>query len=103
VIKDLQIQSAKGQTTFDNNKPYVVAVNQYILGGGDNYDFRQYVTKYICGPDLRTLTYAALSSQTKSQPQVAGRIIDLPEYVKLPSLLKPDWKTLTAAEQPCAK
>jgi 2',3'-cyclic-nucleotide 2'-phosphodiesterase (5'-nucleotidase family) len=102
VIKDLQIQSDKGQTPFDDNKPYVVAVNQYILGGGDNYDFRQYVTRYICGPDLRSLTYATLSAKTKSPPKVAGRIIDLPEYVKLPSLLKPNWKILTAAE-PCAK
>lgn len=102
VIKDLKVPSAKGQVAFDEAKTYVVAVNEYIFCGGDGYKFRQFVTDYIpAGPDLRTLTYAALSAQTKNKAQVVGRIIDLPGYVKLPSVPTPKWQTLNASDQPC--
>ena len=102
VIKDLQVQSAKRSIVFNEAKTYVVAVNKYIFCGGDGYKFRQFVTDYIpAGPDLRALTYAALSAQTKNKAQVVGRIIDLPSYVKLPSVPTPKWQTLNAIDQPC--
>lgn len=104
ILKDLQIQSAKGQSAFDDNKIYTVAINDYIFGCGDGYNFRQFVTDYIPdGPDLRALTYAALSAQTKNTDQVAGRIIDLPAYVKLPKGPAPKWRPLSAADRPCPK
>lgn len=102
VIKDLQVQSAKGLIAFDEAKTYVVAVNKYIFCGGDGYKFRQFVTDYIpAGPDLRALTYAALTPQTKNNTAVVGRIIDLPGYVNLPPLPSPKWQTLSASDQPC--
>lgn len=103
VVKELQVESAKRLIAFDEAKTYVVAVNKYIFCGGDGYKFRQFVTDYIpAGPDLRALTYAELSAQTKNKAQSAGRIIDLPDYVKLPSAAKPKWQTLNAIDQPCA-
>ena len=102
ILKDLQIQSAGGWVAFDDNKVYVVAVNKYIFDCEDGYKFRQFVTDYIpAGPDLRTLTYAALSASTTKKGQIVGRIIDGPEYVKLPSAASPKWQTLTAADKPC--
>ncbi|MEK6280368.1 MAG: 5'-nucleotidase C-terminal domain-containing protein [Acidobacteriota bacterium] len=101
VIKDLEVSSGKRPIAFDEAKTYVVAVNEYIFCGGDGYKFRQFVTEYIpAGPDLRALTFAALSGQTKNKTPVVGRIIDLPIYVKLPSLPAPKWQTLSAADQP---
>ena len=102
VIRDLQVSSAKRPIAFDEAKTYVVAVNKYIFCDGDGYKFRQFVTDYIpAGPDLRALTYAALSAQTKDKAQVVGRIIDLPSYVKLPSVPTPKWQTLNATDRPC--
>lgn len=102
VIKDLEVSSANRPIAFDEAKTYVVAVNKYIFCGGDGYKFRQFVTDYIpAGPDLRALTYAALSAQTKDKAQVVGRIIDLPGYVKLPSVPTPKWQTLNVSDQPC--
>jgi 5'-nucleotidase len=102
VIKDLELQSEKGQIAFDEDKTYVVAVNQYLFDGGDNYNFRKFVTCYIpAGPDLRALTYGALAAQTKSTAQSRGRIIDLPGYVKLPLVPAPKWKALNPVDQPC--
>lgn len=104
VMKDLQMQSAKGQSAFDDNNTYVVAVNEYIFNCGDKYNFRQYVTDYIpAGPDLRALTYAALSAQAKNNSPIVGRIIDLPAYVKLAQVATPKWQALSAADQPCPK
>src|SRR3989442_2256638 len=102
VIKDLALQSERGQIAFDENKTYVVAVNKYIFDCGDGYKFRQFVTDYIpAGPDLRALTYAALSTQTKNAAQSEGRIIDLPGYVKMPLVSTPKWQTLNAVDQTC--
>jgi 5'-nucleotidase len=102
VIKDLEVSSGKGPIAFDEAKTYVVAVNKYMFCGGDGYNFRQFVTEYIpAGPDLRALTFAALSGQTKNKTPVVGRIIDLPSYVKQPSLPDPKWQTLSTADQPC--
>src|SRR6266542_372336 len=84
VIKDLQLQAEKRQIAFDENKTYVVAVNKFLFDCGDGYKFRQFVTEYIpAGPDLRALTYAALSAQPKNTAQNVGGIVDLPAYVKL--------------------
>lgn len=102
VVKDLEVHSAKGQTAFDESKTYIVAVNKYLFDCGDGYKFRQFVTDYIpAGPDVRALTYAALSPQTKNKAQVVSRIIDLPGYVKLPFVPTPKWQTLNAIDQPC--
>ena len=102
VVKDLEMQSAKGNSAFDASKTYIVAVNKYLFDCGDGYKFRQFVTDYIpAGPDVRALTYAALSPQTNSKAQVLNRIIDLPGYVKLPSMRPPKWQTLNATDQPC--
>lgn len=103
IIKELQVQTAKRPVAFDEAKTYIVAVNKYIFCGGDGYKFRQFVTHYIpAGSDLRYLTYAALSAQTKNKAQVVGRIIDLPDYVKQSSVPTPKWQTLNAIDQPCS-
>jgi 5'-nucleotidase len=102
VIKDLELSSAKRQIKFDDAKTYVVAVNKYLFECGDGYKFSQFVTDYIpAGPDLIALTYAALSSQAKNKAQVVGRIIDLPGYVRPPSMATPKWQSLNAADRPC--
>jgi 5'-nucleotidase len=105
VIKDLEMRSsAEKPAKFDEGKTYVVAVNKYIFDCGDGYTFRQFVTSYIpAGPDLRSLTYAALSSQKKNSPAPSSRISDLPGYVKLPSQPAPQWQTLAPAERQCPK
>jgi 2',3'-cyclic-nucleotide 2'-phosphodiesterase (5'-nucleotidase family) len=101
ILRDLQMQSAKGWVAFSDTKTYVVAVNEFIFGCGDGYKFKEIVTDYIPkGPDLRSLTYAALSAQTK-KVQTVGRIIDVPDYIKLPSAPSPKWQTLAAADKPC--
>lgn len=102
VIKDLQIQSRQGLAPFDDNKIYIVAVNKWIFECEDGYNFRQFVAEYVPpGPDLRTLTYAVLSAQTKNKPQAAGRIIDLPAYVKSLSVATPAWQKLDVKDQAC--
>ncbi|HKR14902.1 MAG TPA: bifunctional UDP-sugar hydrolase/5'-nucleotidase [Pyrinomonadaceae bacterium] len=102
VIKDLQIQSRQRLAPFDDNKTYIVAVNKWIFECEDGYNFRQFVSDYVPpGPDLRTLTYAALSAQTKNKPQAAGRIIDLPAYVKSLSMATPAWQTLDVNDRAC--
>jgi 5'-nucleotidase len=101
ILQDLQLDSAKGPVPFSDTQTYVVAVNRYIFGCGDDYHFRQYVTEYIDGNrDLRTFTYAALAGQTKSTGQTLARISDLPEYVKLPSQPVPTWQTFTDKQCP---
>jgi 5'-nucleotidase len=104
-LKDLQLQSGRRSTSFADNKTYVVAVNKYIFDCGDGYKFRQSITNYIpAGADLRALTYAALKAQVKGKKMkqlVAGRIIDLPGYVKLSSVPAAKWQTLTASDRQC--
>jgi 2',3'-cyclic-nucleotide 2'-phosphodiesterase (5'-nucleotidase family) len=102
-IKDIQVQTATGWTPLDENKPYVVAVSKYIFDCGDNYKFRQSVTEYVpAGPDLRAVTYTALSAQNKSKSSPAlNRIIDLPEYSKPFVTLTPKWEVLGAAKRAC--
>lgn len=103
IIKDLQVESAKGRVAFDENKTYVVAVNKYLFDCGDRYRFREYVTDYIpAGPDLRALTYATLVVQSKSKPQGLGRIIDLPFYVKPVASPSPKWQALSEVDRGCS-
>jgi 2',3'-cyclic-nucleotide 2'-phosphodiesterase (5'-nucleotidase family) len=100
ILKDLQVDSAKGLVPFSDTQTYVVAVNKYIFRCGDGYQFRQFVTEYIDGNrDLRTFTYAALAGQTKNTGQPLARISDLPEYIKLPSMATPTWQPFT--DKPC--
>ena len=104
LMNDLQIQSAKRQSAFDDDKTYVVAVNEYIFNCGDNYNFRGYVTDYIpAGPDLRSLTYTALSSQVKNKNPILGRIIDLPAYIKPTATPTPKWQVLSGTDRRCPK
>jgi len=104
VVKDLQVQSGNHLSAFDESRTYKVAVNKYLFDCGDGYKFREFVSDYIpAGPDLRALTYAALSAQAKNRPEAAGRIIDLPGYVKLPAIPAPKWQTLNSADRQCPK
>jgi 2',3'-cyclic-nucleotide 2'-phosphodiesterase (5'-nucleotidase family) len=101
-IEDVQVQSDKGWADLQEDKPYAVAVTNYLfLCGGDGYRFRQYVTDYIpAGPDLRTLTYNALATQSKKPTAPApARIIDFPFYTKPPDVTAVKWKRLDEAEQ----
>jgi 5'-nucleotidase len=104
-LKDLQLQSGRRSTSFVDNKTYVVAVNKYIFDCGDGYKFRQSITNYIpAGADLRALTYATLKAQEKGKKMkqlVAGRIIDMPGYVKLSSVPAAKWQTLTPSDRRC--
>jgi 2',3'-cyclic-nucleotide 2'-phosphodiesterase (5'-nucleotidase family) len=103
ILKNLQLQTAKGVTPFDDNKTYVVAVNKYIFDCGDKYEFRKFVTEYIpAGPDLRALVYTALKQKKppSKNPQPLGRIIDLPSYA-LPLTSNPEWKTLSDGDRAC--
>jgi 5'-nucleotidase len=100
----LQILTGTGVAPFDDEKTYVVAVNDYLFDCGDGYTFRQYVTEYVPpGPDLRALTYSALSRQTNPKSPRIARIRDLPSYAVPQSPSAAKWQKLDSNDRQCRK
>lgn len=104
ILQDLKVQSGRAWADLRDDKTYVVAVPGYLFNCGNGYQFRKYVTEYIPpGPDLRTLTYSALTAPAKKQAVTAmrGRIITLPTYARPYAPTTGIWKPLSEAEREC--
>jgi 2',3'-cyclic-nucleotide 2'-phosphodiesterase (5'-nucleotidase family) len=104
VLRDLKVQSGKGWADLQENKTYVVAVPGFLFECGDGYQFRSRVKEYIApGPDLRQLTYTALTVKASKQPPpIRGRIINLPSYAKQYVPTKGTWTRMTNGERKCS-
>jgi 2',3'-cyclic-nucleotide 2'-phosphodiesterase (5'-nucleotidase family) len=80
-ILDVQVQRGTAWAPLADDSTYVVAVPDYLYGGGDRYTFAQHaVAKVEPGPDLRLIAFDALAAlYAKGQaiaPRVEGRLID---------------------------
>ena len=67
---------------LDDERVYVVAVPDYLYGGGDGYHFKdRAVTTVPPGPDLRLMVFDALSAAYAEgraiAPAVEGRINEI--------------------------
>ncbi len=80
-IVDVQVQHGTAWAPLADDSAYVVAVPDYMYGGGDRYTFTQAaLAKVDPGPDLKLIAFDALTSlYAKGQaiaPRVEGRLID---------------------------
>jgi len=80
-VLDVQVQRGTSFSPLADDSTYVVAVPDYIYGGGDRYTFaRNAVAKVEPGPDLKLIAFDALSNlYARGQaiaPRVEGRLID---------------------------
>jgi len=84
---------------LDSEKPYWVAVSDYLFRGGDNYDFQ---TEGICyvppGPDLRTLVLQSLVN-AKGGPSKVPKDKLLEGPFEIPLYAKP-WTAATGRKTP---
>ncbi|HEX8244362.1 MAG TPA: 5'-nucleotidase C-terminal domain-containing protein [Longimicrobium sp.] len=81
-ILDVQVQRGTGWAPLADDSVYVVAVPDYLYGGGDAYTFIQRaVAKVPPGPDVKLTAFDALSSAyARGQPiapRVEGRLVDV--------------------------
>jgi 2',3'-cyclic-nucleotide 2'-phosphodiesterase (5'-nucleotidase family) len=80
-ILEVQVQRGEGWAPLAADSSYVVAVPDYLFGGGDRYTFnRTALAKVEPGPDLKLIAFDALSAlYARGQaiaPRVEGRLID---------------------------
>ena len=80
-ILDVQVQRGEGWAPLAADSTYVVAVPDYLYGGGDRYTFAQNaVARVEPGPDVKLIAFDVLSSlYARGQaiaPRVEGRLID---------------------------
>jgi 2',3'-cyclic-nucleotide 2'-phosphodiesterase (5'-nucleotidase family) len=80
-IVDVQVQRGNGWAPLADDSVYVVAVPDYLYGGGDGYTFIQRaVARVPPGPDLKLAAFDALTSAfARGQPiapRVEGRLVD---------------------------
>ncbi|HET7462344.1 MAG TPA: 5'-nucleotidase C-terminal domain-containing protein, partial [Longimicrobium sp.] len=80
-VLDVQVQRGAAFAPLGDDSTYVVAVPDYMYGGGDRYTFaRSAVAKVEPGPDLKLIAFDVLSSlYARGQaiaPRVEGRLID---------------------------
>jgi 5'-nucleotidase len=81
-ILDVQVQRGSGWAPLADDSVYVVAVPDYLYGGGDAYTFIQRaITRVPPGPDVKLTAFDALSSAyARGQPitpRVEGRLVDV--------------------------
>jgi 5'-nucleotidase / UDP-sugar diphosphatase len=81
-ILDVQVQRGGGWAPLADDSVYVVAVPDYMYGGGDGYTFNQRaITKIPPGPDLKLAAFDALTAAfARGQPiapRVEGRLVDV--------------------------
>ncbi len=101
VISELKLQSGKRSGPLNEKKTYVVAVTKFLFDCGDNYKFRNYVSEYIpAGPDLRALTYAALTSKAP-KPVTPPLISNLPAYATPATPGTGKWEKFIQPTEPC--
>lgn len=80
-VLDVQVQRGTAFAPLADDSTYVVAVPDYLYGGGDRYTFAQHaVARVEPGPDLKLIAFDALSSlYARGQaiaPRVEGRLVD---------------------------
>jgi 2',3'-cyclic-nucleotide 2'-phosphodiesterase (5'-nucleotidase family) len=80
-VTEVGIQQGTGYTPLVDDRLYVVAVPDYLYGGGDGYTFKQRAVMAIPpGPDVKLIAFDALSAAyARGQaiaPQVEGRIVE---------------------------
>jgi 5'-nucleotidase len=80
-VLDVQVQRGTGWAPLAADSTYVVAVPDYLFGGGDGYTFaRRAVESVPPGPDLKLIAFDALSAlYARGQaiaPRVEGRLVD---------------------------
>jgi hypothetical protein len=76
------VQCGQGWAPLAADSAYLVAVPDYMFGGGDGYTFAtQALEKVPPGPDLKLIAFDALSAACAQgraiMPRVEGRLIDL--------------------------
>ncbi len=81
-VTKVEVQEGEGWAPLDENRIYVVAVPDYLYGGGDAYHFKDRATMTLPpGPELRLLAFDALTAAYARgeaiAPKVEGRITEL--------------------------
>jgi 2',3'-cyclic-nucleotide 2'-phosphodiesterase (5'-nucleotidase family) len=80
-VLDVQVQRGQGWAPLADDSVYVVAVPDYMFGGGDGYTFAQRAVATVPpGPDVKLLAFEALTTLYARgeaiAPQVEGRLVD---------------------------
>lgn len=80
-IVDVQVQRGAAWAPLAADSVYVVAVPDYLFGGGDGYTFaRHAVASVPPGPDLKLIAFDALAALYARgeaiSPRVEGRLVD---------------------------
>jgi 5'-nucleotidase/UDP-sugar diphosphatase len=80
-VLDVQVQRGEAWAPLAADSVYVVAVPDYLFGGGDGYTFAQRALESVPpGPDVKYLAFDALTAlYARGQaiaPRVEGRLID---------------------------
>jgi 2',3'-cyclic-nucleotide 2'-phosphodiesterase (5'-nucleotidase family) len=81
-VLDVQMQNGAGWAPLDEARIYVVAVPDYMYGGGDGYSFKNAATMTVPpGPDVKYLAFDALTSAYARgepiAPRIEGRIVEV--------------------------
>jgi 2',3'-cyclic-nucleotide 2'-phosphodiesterase (5'-nucleotidase family) len=81
-VLDVQVESGSGWAPLDDNRTYVVAVPDYMYGGGDGYVFKLRAIQSVPpGPDVKYLAFDALTAAYARgeaiAPKVEGRIVEV--------------------------
>lgn len=100
------MQRGKSWEPLREGQSYVVAVPKFIFQCGDGYDFKKYVTEYVPGgPDIRALTYQALTGLAAAKkpilPLTDDRIIDVPRYALSSPVRQAVWVPINDADKVC--
>jgi 5'-nucleotidase len=80
-VLDVQVQRGQGWAPLADDSVYVVAVPDYMFGGGDGYTFAQRAVATVPpGPDVKLLAFEALTTLYARgeaiAPRVEGRLVD---------------------------
>lgn len=80
-VLDVQVQRGTAWAPLADDSVYVVAVPDYLFGGGDGYTFAQRALESVPpGPDVKYLAFDALAAAYARgeaiRPRVEGRLID---------------------------
>jgi 5'-nucleotidase len=80
-VTSVDIRRGDAWEPLDDNRVYVVAVPDYLMGGGDTYSFHNRAVMSIPpGPDLRLMAFDALAAAYAAgqpiSPAVEGRITE---------------------------
>ena len=80
-VREVRIQRGDGWAPLADDSTYVLAVPDYLLGGGDGYDFPRVAKRILPpGPELRLMAFDALASAYARgeaiAPTVEGRLVE---------------------------